>query len=202
MIDFKCNGCGRAFTVPDHYAGRSAKCKTCGTSVVVPFAAEVLTIPAQVPGHRPAPAAATAVAPPRPAVRPSTAPIPAGPRQFINRPASSYANQPARRAPERLRPVAPAGSSHQGATATLQAPAAPMAAASPAAAPDGGRVPMRTRRLVADARQMAHAFAGSALIRVWALAGDPAEKYHVEYSVQGLERGKSKGGRVVPTVRD
>ena len=46
MIDFKCNGCGRGFTVPDHYAGRKAKCKTCGDAVTVPYAAEVLTVPA------------------------------------------------------------------------------------------------------------------------------------------------------------
>jgi ubiquitin-protein ligase len=173
---------------------------------VVPFAAEVLTVPAQIPDHRPAAAtvaAVSAVAPPRPAVRASTAPIPANPRQFINRPASGYANQSPRRGPERLRPLAPSDAVHQGATATLQAPAAPMsvAASSPVAAPTG-RVPMRTRRLMADARQMAHAFASFPLIRVWPLAGDPPEKYHVEYGIQGLERGKSKGGRVVPVVRE
>jgi ubiquitin-protein ligase/DNA-directed RNA polymerase subunit RPC12/RpoP len=36
MITFQCGGCGRAFSVPDEFAGRKAKCKTCGNQVVVP----------------------------------------------------------------------------------------------------------------------------------------------------------------------
>jgi ubiquitin-protein ligase/DNA-directed RNA polymerase subunit RPC12/RpoP len=36
MITFQCGGCGRAFNVPDEFAGRKAKCKTCGNQVVVP----------------------------------------------------------------------------------------------------------------------------------------------------------------------
>lgn len=39
MISFACGGCGRTFSVPDEFAGRRAKCKTCGGSVVVPPAA-------------------------------------------------------------------------------------------------------------------------------------------------------------------
>ena len=30
MIRFSCPGCGRKFNVPDNYAGKKAKCKTCG----------------------------------------------------------------------------------------------------------------------------------------------------------------------------
>jgi ubiquitin-protein ligase/DNA-directed RNA polymerase subunit RPC12/RpoP len=36
MITFQCGGCGRAFSVPDEFAGRKARCKTCGNQVVVP----------------------------------------------------------------------------------------------------------------------------------------------------------------------
>lgn len=39
MISFACGGCGRSFSVPDDFAGRRAKCKTCGGTVVVPPAA-------------------------------------------------------------------------------------------------------------------------------------------------------------------
>jgi ubiquitin-protein ligase len=108
MIQFNCPGCGRAFSVPPAYAGRSATCKSCGTKVTVPM--------------------------------PGTAPA-----------------------------------------------ASPAAAPAPAPAP---KVPMRTRRLIADAKQMSEAFAGSELIKVRPVAGDPPEAYHVEYAVRGLERGK------------
>jgi ubiquitin-protein ligase len=36
MITFQCGGCGRAFNVPEEFAGRKAKCKTCGNQVLVP----------------------------------------------------------------------------------------------------------------------------------------------------------------------
>lgn len=38
MIEFSCSGCGRPFSVADKYAGRSARCKSCGMTVVVPAA--------------------------------------------------------------------------------------------------------------------------------------------------------------------
>src|SRR5688572_10046887 len=68
---------------------------------------------------------------------------------------------------------------------------APLAAALNAPAP-GARVPMRTRRLMADAKQMTEAFANSPLIKVRPVAGDPPEAYHVEYAIRGLERLKGK----------
>lgn len=40
MISFSCAGCGRSFSVPQEFAGRRAKCKTCGGTVVVPAAAQ------------------------------------------------------------------------------------------------------------------------------------------------------------------
>jgi ubiquitin-protein ligase len=136
MIQFTCGNCGRAFSVPGEFAGRRAKCKTCGTTLVVPAAAVAVGA-----------AAAAAAAAPAPA---------------------------------------PAGSAALSGSDELAADASTAPAAVPAAPT---KIPMRTRRLVADARQMAEAFAGSELIKVRPVAGDPPEAYHVEYAVRGLERG-------------
>ena len=35
-ITFDCAGCGTCYTVPDDVAGRTARCKQCGTSNVIP----------------------------------------------------------------------------------------------------------------------------------------------------------------------
>jgi ubiquitin-protein ligase len=55
MINFKCDGCGRAFSVAPALAGRRATCKTCGKTLVVPAAsqpAEAPLAPApQIPMH-------------------------------------------------------------------------------------------------------------------------------------------------------
>jgi ubiquitin-protein ligase/DNA-directed RNA polymerase subunit RPC12/RpoP len=47
MISFACAGCGRSFSVPDDFAGRRAKCKTCGGAIVVP--PPVQAAPAPIP---------------------------------------------------------------------------------------------------------------------------------------------------------
>jgi ubiquitin-protein ligase len=52
------------------------------------------------------------------------------------------------------------------------------------------KVPMRLRRLGADAEQMAAAFRDFPLIRVVSTKGEPPEVYQIEYQVRGLERGK------------
>lgn len=39
MIRFTCGNCGRGFSVPEGFAGRRAKCKTCGAVLVVPATA-------------------------------------------------------------------------------------------------------------------------------------------------------------------
>ena len=53
MISFCCSGCGRAFTVPDGFAGRKASCKSCGAAVVVPAVRErdsiFVTAPPKLP---------------------------------------------------------------------------------------------------------------------------------------------------------
>lgn len=39
MIDFNCPGCHRTYRVTDNFAGKSARCKACGTTITVPFPA-------------------------------------------------------------------------------------------------------------------------------------------------------------------
>ena len=34
MIQFTCPGCGRAFAVPEQFAGRKANCKNCGGPLI------------------------------------------------------------------------------------------------------------------------------------------------------------------------
>jgi ubiquitin-protein ligase len=108
MIDFVCPSCHQRFSVANHLAGRSGKCKKCGAAITVP--------------------------------------------------------QVSAPAPE------------------------------PAAAP---RLPMRTRRLMADAAAMRKTFDAFELIRVKPVTGDPPEVYHVEYHVKGLEKTGSE-----PTLRE
>src|SRR4051812_27933557 len=115
MITFTCAGCGRSFTVPDEFAGRKARCKSCGAPVEVPANA--------------APAADVPTPP-----TPGTAP----------------------------------------------------------------KIPMRVRRLTADAEQMATAFADFPLIRVVSATGSPPEVYQVEYHVKGLERLNKRKVEPVP----
>lgn len=45
MISFACAGCGRTFSVPNEFAGRRAKCKTCGGPIVVPAPTEPAPTP-------------------------------------------------------------------------------------------------------------------------------------------------------------
>ena len=68
--------------------------------------------------------------------------------------------------------------------------AAPSAAPTAVAAPPVRKIPMRQRRLTADAEQMAAAFHDFPLIRVVSTRGEPAEVYQIEYQVRGLDRGK------------
>lgn len=53
MISFSCSGCGRSFSVPDEFAGRRAKCKTCGGPVVVPPPAAAAPASATAPPGAP-----------------------------------------------------------------------------------------------------------------------------------------------------
>ncbi len=108
MITFTCTKCGKAFRVPETFAGRTAKCKVCGT---------LLTVPTPAAGEVPT---------------------------------------------ETITESAPENVS---------------------------KIPMRTRRLRADAEAMAQMFKDFAPIRVTPLAGNPPEAYRVDYTVNSLERG-------------
>jgi ubiquitin-protein ligase len=48
------------------------------------------------------------------------------------------------------------------------------------------RLPMRTRRLMADAQHITEAFAHSPIIRVIGTEGSPPEKYRIEYRINSL----------------
>lgn len=65
--------------------------------------------------------------------------------------------------------------------------------APPAAPPP--KVPMRARRLRADADAITTAFAGQDVFTVSPLAGDPPEGYRVRYAIKSLDRGP--GGKPV-----
>lgn len=45
MIQFLCSGCGKSFSVQDQYAGRFARCKSCGISTEVPNTAATKSSP-------------------------------------------------------------------------------------------------------------------------------------------------------------
>ena len=52
------------------------------------------------------------------------------------------------------------------------------------------KLPMRTRRLIADAREMAKAFAAFPLVKIHSTIGEPPEVYQIDYSVHSLDHGK------------
>lgn len=59
------------------------------------------------------------------------------------------------------------------------------------------RVPMRIRRLLADADEMRSAFRDFPAVKIVSTEGDPPELYRLEYAVKSLERGK-KPDKPVP----
>jgi ubiquitin-protein ligase len=68
-----------------------------------------------------------------------------------------------------------------------------------APAPPAGTVPMRTRRLLADAEQMRSTFRDFEPIQVLSMDGDPPDAYRIEYRVKSLEPGRD--GRPAPRVK-
>lgn len=65
-------------------------------------------------------------------------------------------------------------------------PAPPAAAPAPQVAAMPRRIPMRTRRLMADAEHMAQAFAHSDTIRILSAEGDPPDLYRIAYRIRSL----------------
>jgi ubiquitin-protein ligase len=55
--------------------------------------------------------------------------------------------------------------------------------------PSLAHLPMRTRRLIADAQHMAEAFRRWPIVRILETRGDPPDLYRIEYYVQGLAPG-------------
>lgn len=58
--------------------------------------------------------------------------------------------------------------------------------------PPVNKLPVRTRRLFADLRQMREAFAEGSIIRLIKTSGDPADVYQIEFNIRGIEAIKSK----------
>ncbi len=81
----------------------------------------------------------------------------------------------------------------------LSPPKIPVATFAPAiSGPVPPKLPMRTRRLLADANQMRNAFHEFDPIRVKTISGDPPDLYQVDYRIRGLARGPG----VRPVFRD
>ena len=97
---------------------------------------------------------------------------------------------PGRSLPPAPRPVpqphAVAVPAAAGEVAPRVASPAPVAAATAPAVKPAARVPMRTRRLLADAQHMSEAFRGSSIVRVLETEGNPPDLYRVEYRVNSL----------------
>ena len=82
---------------------------------------------------------------------------------------------------------------------TPAAPAAPPALPDitfPTPAQQAAKLPMRARRLSADAAQMTAALANFPPIRIKNTMGNPPESYEIEYNIRGLERNKK--GQPIP----
>jgi ubiquitin-protein ligase len=76
-------------------------------------------------------------------------------------------------------------------------PPSPPPAVSPSPEP---RLPMRTRRLMADAQAMADALRRSDVIKILATEGDPPDVYRLEYLIRSLAPGEDVDDE--PTPRD
>lgn len=118
MITFQCPQCAKSYTVGDKLAGRKAKCKACGASVVVP--------------------------------QPKT-------QDTLEGDVASWLGG------DEADPLAPETTNR--------------------------KPPMRTRRLMADAKSMAAAFRKFPLIQIQQRQGDPPDRYQIAYKVRGLVRG-------------
>jgi ubiquitin-protein ligase len=170
MITFACLHCGKTFTVADELAGRRGKCKACHHDLVVPA-------PSQVPISQ-IPVQQVAVSQPAPFQPPHMQAAPS-----LQTPSTSPGQQADPGSPYRLAgPAGPGAASPYDAIYVANSPQS-----QPATAP--GKLPVRVRRLIADAEQMARSFQNTPLIRIRGANGNPPELYHIEYSVRGLARG-------------
>lgn len=178
LITFACGGCGRPFAVPRSFAGRKATCKTCGTRVVVPGGADA----PQATGGAEMSAAAPLVEAPARRVGSVTSAGDAANASEGHVGVISEAQAPPTTAVET--PDSPA-------VAPAPAPFASANLAERPAAPGKGppKTPVRIRRMMVDAEQMASTFSGDGPIRVKSAVGDPPEIYQVEYQIKSLQKG-------------
>jgi len=147
MIKFNCNNCRKAYSVKVELAGRKAKCKACGETIIVPARKQAVPKDKIAEWMEP----------------PSKAPTKAA----------------------RSKPATPRRSSSQ-----QKQKAKP--AAQPALQPittKKKKLPVRLRRLSADAQLLAKVLHNFPLIRVRQVVGNPPESYQIQYNVRGLVRG-------------
>jgi ubiquitin-protein ligase len=166
MISFNCEKCGKLFRVPDEYAGRSAKCKICGNMVKVP----VLAVAVAKPGESATPVEG------RVSTEVERVSRLADPKPTTRHPASGNGNAGGN-----------GDAGHHAETRSFENH--PSSTAEPPTAASPTRVPMRTRRLRADAEAMNVAFRNFPSIKVEPLRGDPPEAYRVQYTIDSLEPG-------------
>lgn len=138
MITFNCPHCNRGFAIADKYGGKNARCKACGSSLIVPSAT---------------PEAASVAAPQQPTKTSQKIVI-------------FFGDTPSARESQN----APAGRTE------IQRPME-------------RRLPMRIRRMMADAEYMNKLFRNFPLIRIVSMNGNPPDKYRIEYNIQGVARG-------------
>ncbi|HET6248274.1 MAG TPA: ubiquitin-conjugating enzyme E2 [Tepidisphaeraceae bacterium] len=194
-ISFACDQCGRPFSVPANFAGRRATCKTCGNKVVVPakaspaaprVASPTINVAKENRSARPAAAHQNGA----PAFQAAEADAPtADPTTPPSHPIHVAVISEAQCAPQAAAVIPEAAlvareERHALLDAPSQRPAEPLAAPKTRA-----KVPMRIRRLMVDAEQVAKIFAGDGPIQIHSMVGDPPELYQVEYRVTGLQRG-------------
>lgn len=191
MITITCPACGKAFAIPEEWSGRKARCKACMQVMVVPNAnhpGDTSRHGVAQPPPLPNPIPPSVVT--QPPVRshdpgPSSPSPPPSPIVLTPPPIRIEFNSVDK--PRNSPPVVPA---------TSESP--PNRGSNHPGSPVKSKVPVRTRRLLADSEQMSRVFRGFPMIKVQSVMGNPPELYRVEYSIRGLVRGA--GGN--PVVRD
>jgi ubiquitin-protein ligase/DNA-directed RNA polymerase subunit RPC12/RpoP len=182
MIAFSCHQCGRTFSIGDEFAGRKAKCKTCNANIVIP-SPKAVKADRIVIGNEELPSSSSLAQlwpPSSPVAVPQSNPAPNYPRiEAARRPTAAQSGTP--RSTPAISPESIVTAEIVGETRE-----------------EPRKLPMRTRRLLADAEQVRKSFSGFPLIQVKSISGDPPDSYVIEYFVRGLSR--SQGGQ--PHCRD
>ena len=169
MISFSCNSCGKTFSVADELAGRKGKCKSCGAAIVVPQPQSALSDDDIADWL----------------VDGGVGDAGAGDASVGDQGWEKLAKPPA----AVNRDMFPPG---------MGTPAIEATGSGIPVKPVKAKLPVRVRRLKADAELMARAFQKFPLIRVHSAVGSPPDVYQIVYNVRGLARGPN--GQ--PVLRD